>query len=218
MSDKMELWNKVSKPPASALKKIKGGRISGMTDIKPQWRIKVMTEVYGLCGIGWKFEIKRLWTESGSAEQVLAFAEVELFIKVNDKWSDGIPGNGGNMLVAREKAGLHSSDEAFKMAITDALSTSMKMIGVASEIYEGNWNGSKYKDVPQKTKPNTPQKTDGPTLDDIERHAKINELSEMLVAKGIKNQVVMDHFSLKKFFDITLDQVKEAMVIVDNIR
>lgn len=147
----MELWNKVSQPPKEALKKISGGRLSGMTDIKPQWRVKRMTEVYGLCGIGWKFEVVKLWVEQGSHEQVFAFADIKLYIKQDDKWSDPIPGNGGNMLVAKEKAGLHSSDEAFKMAITDALSSSMKMIGVASDIYMGNWDGSKYKTPPPET-------------------------------------------------------------------
>ena len=141
----MELWNKVSQPPPSALTKIKGGRLAGFTDVKPQWRIKIMTEVYGMCGIGWKFEVKRLWTEQGPDSQVFSFADVDLFIKQDGEWSEAIPGNGGNMLIAKEKNGLHSSDEAFKMAITDALSSAMKMIGVAADIYMGNWDGSKYK-------------------------------------------------------------------------
>jgi hypothetical protein len=43
-----------------------------------------------------------------------------------------------------EKIGPYNSDEAFKMATTDALSVALKMIGVASAIYEGKWDGSKY--------------------------------------------------------------------------
>lgn len=148
----MEQWNKVSQPPPGALKKITGGRISGMTDIKPQWRIKIMTETYGMCGIGWKFEIEKLWTEEGSENQIFSFANILLYIKQDKEWSAPIPGNGGNMLITKESKGLHSSDEGFKMAITDALSSAMKMIGVASDIYMGNWDGSKYKNqpVPQK--------------------------------------------------------------------
>ena len=34
------------------------------------------------------------------------------------------------------------------MAVTDAFSTSLKMIGVAADIYAGRWDGSKYKDEP----------------------------------------------------------------------
>ena len=32
------------------------------------------------------------------------------------------------------------------MAVTDAIGTAMKMIGVAADIYFGKWDGSKYKD------------------------------------------------------------------------
>jgi len=143
--DNMELWNKVSKPPLTALKPIKGGRLTGMSDINPTWRYQAMTEVYGLCGVGWRFTVDRMWTEPGCNEQVMVFVNVSLFVKVDGAWSDAIPGNGGSMLTEKESRGLYSSDEAYKMATTDALGTAMKMIGVASEIYLGNFDGSKYR-------------------------------------------------------------------------
>lgn len=144
MNEHLKIWDKVKQPPPHALKQIRGGRLSGMTDIKPQWRTQVMTEIFGPCGTGWKYEIKNLWTLPGAHEQVFAFADIDLYYKVGDTWSEPIPGHGGSMLVTKEKGGLHSSDEGFKMAITDALSTAMKAIGVASDIYMGNWDGSKY--------------------------------------------------------------------------
>ena len=147
MSD-MKLWDALKKPPASALKQIGGGRLKGMTDIKPQWRYMALTEQFGVCGYGWKYEIESTWTEEGSDNQVFAFAKVNLYIKDGEKWSDAIPGVGGSMLVAKESKGLYCNDEAFKMAVTDALSSSMKMIGVAAEIYMGNFDGTKYKDEP----------------------------------------------------------------------
>ncbi len=61
------------------------------------------------------------------------------------EWSSPIPGIGGSMLVAKEQSGLHTSDEAYKMAITDALSVAMKMLGVAADIYAGLWDGAEYK-------------------------------------------------------------------------
>ena len=153
MNDNMELWNKVSKPPPEALKQITGGRLSGMTDIKPQWRVQALTEALGACGDGWQFTIERLWTEPGSEGQVMAFAHVSLFARLHDTYSDAIPGIGGSMLIAKESKGLHSSDEAFKMAVTDALGSAMKMLGVAAEVYMGNWTGSKYKDENPKSDP-----------------------------------------------------------------
>jgi hypothetical protein len=48
------------------------------------------------------------------------------------------------MLIVQESAGLHTSDEAYKMATTDALSVAMKQLGVAADIYLGHNNESKY--------------------------------------------------------------------------
>lgn len=141
-------WEKLARPPETALKAIKGGRLSGMTDISPMWRYKALTEVYGACGEGWKFSIEKLWTEAGTDGQIMAFAQISLFVKHGNapsEWSDPIPGVGGSMLIAKESKGLHTSDEAFKMAITDALSTAAKMLGVGADIYMGLWDGSKYK-------------------------------------------------------------------------
>jgi len=127
MSDNLSIYNALKQPPKEALRAIQGGRLAGKTDINPQWRYKALTEQFGPCGIGWKYEITRVFSEPASEGQVFAFAEVQLFIK-QEEWSDPIPGYGGSMLVEKEKAGLHSSDEGYKMAITDALSAAMKMI------------------------------------------------------------------------------------------
>jgi len=177
----LETWNKLKKPPPEALKIIRGGRIAGMTDIKPQWRYQIMTETFGLCGVGWKFDVINKWIEEGSHEQKIAFVDIKLFVKIDGEWSEPICGNGGSMLVVKESAGLHTSDEAYKMATTDALSTAMKMIGVASDIYMGLWDGSKYKDGSPKG-----------TTDDEEKPIPIkqlqHEISEFL--KDMKNEAV----------------------------
>jgi hypothetical protein len=49
------IWDALAKPPKEALKTIKGGRLSGMTDVNPQWRYKAVTDVFGPCGVGWKY-------------------------------------------------------------------------------------------------------------------------------------------------------------------
>jgi len=147
--DKMEIWEKVKQPPKAALKQITGGRLKGKTNIDPQWRYQIMTEIFGVCGFGWKYEITYKWTETGSDGQIFAFVDINLLIRVEEEWSDPIPASGGAMLVEKESSGLHSNDEAFKMAITDALGTAMKMLGVAADIYMGLWDGTKFKDAPE---------------------------------------------------------------------
>lgn len=152
----LEIWDKLRTPPPWALKTIGAGRLKNMTDVSPMWRIQAMTEVFGPCGTAWKYEIKRLWAEPGADGQVLAFAEILLYYWVNqtNDWSAGIPGIGGSMMVVKEKNGLHTSDESYKMATTDALSVAMKCLGVAADIYAGKWDGSKYKDAaPPETPP-----------------------------------------------------------------
>lgn len=139
------IWDGVCKPPQSALKEIKGGRLKGMTDINPQWRYRAMTETFGVCGFGWVYTIDRLWTEKGVDAEVMAFAQVSLKVKTGGEWSEPIVGIGGSALIARESGGPKASDECYKMAITDALSVAMKMLGVGADIYMGRWDGSKYK-------------------------------------------------------------------------
>jgi len=155
--ENMEFWNKVAKPPSTALKQIGGGRLKGMTDIQPMWRYEALTEQFGACGIGWKFTVERVWTEVGSDGQVVAHALIKLYVINRDSeqyWSDPIPGIGGSMFIAKETKGLYTSDEAYKMAVTDALSTACKMLGIGADIYAGKWDGSKYRETrPSDDKP-----------------------------------------------------------------
>jgi len=166
--ENMEIWDALKKPPQSALKMIQGGRLKGKTDISPQWRYRAMTEQFGACGVGWKYFIEKLWLETAN-DEVCAFAEIGLSIKVDGEWSAFIPGIGGSMLVAKESGGLHVSDEAYKMAITDALSVAMKMIGVAADVYEGFLDGGKFTgktEVNRKPQPEPPEsKTRGSAVE-----------------------------------------------------
>lgn len=147
----IEIYKSLSQPPKSALRQIQAGDLKGKTDINPQWRYEAMTEKFGLVGLGWKYEIQKLWTEPGANGEMLAFAQVAVFIRdpATKEWSDPIVGIGGSKLINKFSAGPKSNDEGYKMAVTDAFSTSLKMIGVAADIYAGRWDGSKYSETPQ---------------------------------------------------------------------
>jgi hypothetical protein len=146
MSDNLKVWNELKAVPAAAKKTIFAGRLKGMTDIKPQWRLKMMTEQFGAIGIGWYYTIDKTWTETLEGE-TSAHVQVSLYIKDTDNvnWSAPIPGIGGSMLLALEKQRTKPfhSDEAYKMATTDALSVAMKQLGVAADVYMG-LSDSKY--------------------------------------------------------------------------
>ena len=146
----IQIYKKLSQPPKGALREIKAGDLKGKTDINPQWRYEAMTETFGLVGLGWKYEIQKLWNEPGANGETLAFAQVAVFVRdpATKEWSDPIVGIGGSKLINKFSAGPKSNDEGYKMAVTDAFSTSLKMIGVAADIYAGRWDGSKYNEEP----------------------------------------------------------------------
>lgn len=143
--ENLSIWKHAAKPPKHALSRINGGRLGGKTSINPQWRLGVLTELFGPVGFGWRYTIDRLWTEPGSDGQVAAFAQIGLHVKQDQEWSDAIIGVGGSMLVVNEKSGPHTSDECYKMAITDAISVACKQLGIAADIYFDRWDGDKYK-------------------------------------------------------------------------
>ena len=144
----INIYESLSRPPKDALREIQAGKLKGKTDINPQWRYEAMTEKFGLVGIGWKYEVQKLWTEAGAGTEKLAFAQVAVFVKDGDTWSEPIVGIGGSKLVQIEKGAAVSNDEGYKMAVTDAFSTALKMLGVAADIYAGRWDGTKYNDEP----------------------------------------------------------------------
>ena len=144
----IDIYESLARPPKDVLREIQAGKLKGKTDINPQWRYKAMTEKFGLVGIGWKYEVQKLWTEAGAGNEKLAFAQVAVFVKDGDAWSEPIVGIGGSKLVQFEKGAAVSNDEGYKMAVTDAFSTALKMLGVAADIYAGRWDGTKYNDEP----------------------------------------------------------------------
>lgn len=150
----LRFYNQACEVPTDAQKKIAAGRIKGMTDVNPMWRMKKMTEMFGPCGIGWKYVIDRQWTET-YGQEVKCFCNVLLYVRDPEtrEWSDPIPGNGGSSLVSIESKGPYVNDEGYKMALTDALSIAMKPLGVGANIWYGpkatGHNESKYESVGQ---------------------------------------------------------------------
>lgn len=141
--ENLKYYNLLSITPKEARKDIQAGRLKGMTDINPMWRIKKLTETFGMCGIGWKYVITSKRLETGCKGQISAFVDIDLFVKVEDKWSDAIQGTGGASFVTEEKNGLYQSDECFKMALTDAIGIACKALGMSADIYF-NKDYSKY--------------------------------------------------------------------------
>lgn len=197
--DKMQIYNATKTVPDNAKKPILGGRLKGKTDINPMWRIKVLTEQFGPCGIGWYYKETKQWTEVVS-DEICAFVNIELYIRVDGEWSQPIFGTGGNMLAQKEKGGTYVSDECFKMATTDALSVACKQLGIGADVYFAS-DSTKYdKQLPNNQEP-----------DKLITRQKVEELSKEIERTGIDVRRIVGTYGKKKLEELTEANYKDAM-------
>ena len=153
----LEFWEKYKAVPKNAVKAFDNGTFKG-TDINTMWRLKCLTETFGMCGFGWYYNLKRTWVETTQNSEQFAFAEIELFIKKDDQWSMPIVGTGGNKLTRVKKDGTYmTSDEAFKMAITDAIGVACRNLGIGADVYWEN-DRTKYTEGDKQRKEDETQK------------------------------------------------------------
>lgn len=150
MTDNLDLYRLFGTTPKEAQKAIPAGRLKGMTDINPMWRIKKLTEVFGACGVGWWTEIVKYELVPGHGNEVRAFMQINLYYVYDGVTSKPVPGFGGASYVTDEKSGTFTSDECYKMAFTDALGSACKMLGMSADIYFAN-DRTKYAAAPEQT-------------------------------------------------------------------
>lgn len=160
--DKMTIYESARVVPKEARKAIGGGRLKGMTDINPMWRVKKLTELFGPAGIGWRFDPPIFEEKPGVNGEIMVHCCTNLYIRQIDEggekneWSAPIPGVGGSMLISTEKDGKRTDDEAYKKAYTDAQSVACKALGIGADVY---WekDTTKY-DRPTAPPPGSPWK------------------------------------------------------------
>lgn len=213
----IEIYENVRSVPQEAQKRINGGRMNGKTDINPMWRLKVLTELFGPCGIGWYYKPIKKWTEAVGNE-IAAFVDIELYIKMDGEWSMPISGTGGNMLASKEKSGIYVSDECYKMATTDAISVACKQLGIGADVY---WSADKTKydeqhdaanQKPQKScsQSNVSKKITKEQLGDILKEMDRTGISEKVILYNVKKKSMndltdSDYRFIMKNFEVTPD-------------
>ena len=203
----MFVYNAVRKVPQEAQKQINAGRLKGMTDINPMWRIKTLTEQFGVCGVGWYYTIDKTWIEEGTNGERLANVEISLFVKIENEWSAPIKGVGGSMLIVNESKGARTNDEAFKMALTDAISVSCKALGMGADVY---WNGDRTKYTAPAS---APIKANEPTPEqkkNLIAKCKLKgvEVKELLEAIGCNGKMTIEQYNKA---NAVLDGFKDNM-------
>lgn len=197
--DYLKIYDAVRSVPEDAQKIIRGGRLNGMTNINPMWRIKKLTEQFGACGFGWYYDIKKMWLENSMAsDEIVANVEIDLYVKIGDEWSKPIRGVGGSMFLAQEKNGLHTDDEAYKKALTDAISVACKALGMGADIYWDS-DSTKYDRTADREE----------VVGSIkERETWRWKVLELALKKGISNEELSKDYNLTK--STTAERFKEV--------
>ncbi len=204
MKENLELYNRFREVPNDAKKEITGGRLNGKTDINPMWRIKCLTEAFGPCGIGWYYEVTNQWLETGNNGEIAGFCNINLYIKDGNEWSKPIFGTGGSAFIAKESKGLYTSDEVFKMALTDAISVACKALGFGANVY---WDSDKTKyDRPVEESTRTEKAEPAPVKKAEPKKEEEESFEPTPVIPPTENEVsvmIMDILSSKNLKEIT---------------
>ncbi len=150
-----------------------------------------------------------------------------------DEWSKPIQGTGGASYIAAEKNGLYTSDECYKMALTDAISVACKALGVGADIYwsadsEGKYaNG--YNNAPQTNAQPTQQaanntrasgraaaqnatqrNTERRTAQEKISGVMIDTLTRLITETNSDAGKFLAFFKVEKTEDLTTEQAKKA--------
>lgn len=201
----MKIYEATRYVPPEAKKPIPAGRLKGYTNINPMWRIKTMTEQFGICGIGWKVEITKQWLEPYENGEVSAFCNINLFIKVDGEWSEAIPGTGGAKYVVQEKSGKYVDDEAFKKAETDAISVACKMLGIGADVY---W-------AEDRTKYDTTEEPQRIERQDDPQRGELLILVKRACPDERKLESACTKKFGKKFGQLTTDELHEVLALIE---
>lgn len=203
--ENMEIYERGRNVPENARREIRGGRLMGKTDINPMWRLKMLTELFGPCGIGWYYCVTRKWTEK-AGEETAAFVDIELYIRADGEWSKPVPGTGGSMLATMGQNGLYVSDECYKMATTDAISVACKQLGIGADVY---WNGdaSKYgSGTDAAALPEAPGQEAGGEIKELRE-----KLKQELCRTGYGMKSVSNKYKVDRVEDMTKLQLKNCI-------
>lgn len=153
----MDIYDAGRAVPKEATKSFNNGKFSG-TDINPMWRIKKLTEIFGPAGIGWYYDVVSERAEE-HGDVTIAVVDLNLYIKQGGEWSKPIYGTGGNIILRKGS----TSDEGYKMALTDALSVACKALGIGADVYFDK-DKTKYTAATDESRPAQKRHDDEPVM------------------------------------------------------
>lgn len=230
MTNPMRFYEAARTVPQDAQKAIQAGRLKGMTDVNPMYRIKRLTEIFGPCGLGWWYTIRdeRIVDDELTGQRA-AFVDIDLYYKdpATGEESHAIPGTGGASFVAKERNGLYLSDECFKMALTDAISVAAKALGVAADVYWAK-DRTKYSAAPAQG--SEPPRTGSHEAAQAVGKAKLEQMNAQAATNGpatdtqkewiIDNASAGDYMNIMQKYGPNLERLsaKAALRVIEQIK
>lgn len=214
-SENMRFYAASAEPPKEALRSFtRAGGFSG-TDINAMWRIKMLTELFGPCGIGWwTEEVEKTLMEYTSPKGQLLY---KCFMTINLYYIDPATGNvsrpirgyGGNDWIRLNKNGERiSNDEMYAMAETDAIGKACKKLGIGAKVY---WAMDKTKYTIEEDDVQVPDANTSDKVDDeaanIETEANYarSEATGFAQAKECKD-------AINKWMGLSLDNASHEVI------
>ncbi|AWJ88889.1 hypothetical protein Sp245p_03345 [Azospirillum baldaniorum] len=157
MTDNLTIWKKLERTDPKATKPFqKSGGFKG-TQIDPTYRLQLMTEVFGPVGQGWgyveddlkishdmAFSKVRVWYVPAGADAAVWPEGWRETYPANARWTG--PQWGGTEMMPERGGKPKPTDECLKMSITDALGKCLLQLGLAADIYMGQFDDSKYRE------------------------------------------------------------------------
>ena len=124
-----------------------------------------------------------------------AFCNINLYVKWGGEWSKPIQGTGGSAFVNLFKGSPATSDEAYKMAYTDAISVACKSLGIGADVY---WEKDRTKYSEQAENPPA-------------SGAMIATIQKAMEALGITEKQLFYNLSVRSWDEIGTQEFKVAM-------
>lgn len=137
-NDNLYLWRTVEMTDPKHTKPVSIGR--KLTAIDSYYQIRRATEAFGPFGLGWGYGLEHEVLGQGEA----AMAKVEMTFWYVDPEIEERIYCGPIIAMNRLMLGGKPDEEAFKKAITDALTKSLSYLGFSADIFMGRYEDSKY--------------------------------------------------------------------------
>lgn len=138
MADNLEIWNKFADIDPAFTKPITGKPYKG-TSPNPHYVIRCLTEMFGPVGKGFGWEVVAEGFQP-LGDEVLHWCRIRF-------WhgdGQGFEAYGQTKALMKTRNGMMLDEDAPKKSLTDAITKAAAQIGVASNIFLGRWDDSRY--------------------------------------------------------------------------